>query len=175
MNKDEFQEFYLNYRRFSMSAAFRIIRDRDLAEDICHEVFLYLYGIRDQLDGTSERKLKALIFHATVNKSRDCLKRAYRRHEILEGEKKKDILSEGSDPEEIYLRGEENRYRKIVLEKLRETSRINYYILIKTKFYEIHPGDVAKETGLSRENINNRIFRTRIWMERELKKLRRQN
>lgn len=45
-----------------------------LAEDISQEVFYHLYEIMDTLDLGNEEKLRALIFIATVNKTKDYLR-----------------------------------------------------------------------------------------------------
>ena len=69
------------------------------------------------------------------------------------------------------LRMEEKKYRKLVLARLRDKNPMNYDILMKVKYYGIPPDSVAAEYGITRNNVNNRIRRTRIWIAEELSRL----
>ena len=80
---------------------------------------------------------------------------------------------EKTDPEKILLRREEMEYRKQVLEKLRREQPLNYEILIKTKYFEIPPDLVAEEYGITRNNVNNRVLRTRKWISKEMQAFRK--
>lgn len=154
-----------------MNVAYNIVKEEATAEDICHDVFLRLYQRRDQIDPTNERKLNALIFYATVNKSRDYYKKAYVKHEYFAGAKSREPISNSSNPEQIVLRKEEVRYRKKALANLRERNRQNYNLLIDSELNGIRPKDMAQKNGLKRTNVNNRISKTRKWLKQELKKI----
>ena len=71
MKNEDFNDIYRKYHRFSVKSAYRLVKDRMLAEDISQEVFYHLYEIMDTLDLGNEEKLRALIFIATVNKTKD--------------------------------------------------------------------------------------------------------
>ena len=47
----------------------------------------------------------------------------------------------------------------------------NYDIMMKTQYEEQSPDSVAEEYGLSRNTLNNRIFRTRDWLKKELRRI----
>lgn len=173
MKKVDFQELYLKYHRFSADAAYRIIKDEAASEDICQEVFFCLYRIRHRLDPSNEEKIRALIFHVTVNKCRDYCRKNWRIREIRLGGKEDEMLDEHSNPEVMFLEAEEKKNHLTVLEKLRNRNPQNFDILVKVKIWGFSPDELAAEYGISRNNINNRIYRARIWMEKELKKLRR--
>lgn len=83
MKNEDFNDIYRKYLGFSVNNAKKIVKDRMLAEDISQEVFCHLYMIKDSLDISCERKLKALIFYATLNKSRDYLKKPWKKRESL--------------------------------------------------------------------------------------------
>ena len=74
MKNEDFNDIYRKYHRFSVKSAYRLVKDRMLAEDISQEVFYHLYEIMDTLDLGNEEKLRALIFIATVNKTKDYLR-----------------------------------------------------------------------------------------------------
>ena len=65
--------------------------------------------------------------------------------------------------------GELNR----VFTKFRETNPTNYDILMKTKMLGIPPDVVAEEYGMTRNNVNNRNKRSKEWISRALKEMRR--
>ena len=83
MKNEDFNDIYRKYHRFSVKSAYRLVKDRMLAEDISQEVFYHLYEIMDTLDLGNEEKLRALIFIATVNKTKDYFKKLWKRQEIF--------------------------------------------------------------------------------------------
>lgn len=177
MNNENFRKIYEKYREFSVRTACKIVGDRNVAEDICQEVFVHLYEIGDTLDISSDRMIKALIFTATTNKSKDYLKKPWKKREDLfsGGENCEVAADEKTDPERTVLLREETEFRKRLLERLRREQPMNYDILIKTKYFEIPPDSVAEEYGITRNNVNNRVLRTKGWIRKELEKYRKRN
>lgn len=171
MKNEDFNDIYRKYHRFSVKSAYRLVKDRMLAEDISQEVFYHLYEIMDTLDLGNEEKLRALIFIATVNKTKDYFKKPWKRQEyvVLEEWKRRKTSEEKLNPERIMLDREQIEYRKQVLLKLRRVNPVNYNILIMVKYFGISPDSVAEEYGITRNNVNNRILRTRKWMKQSLK------
>lgn len=175
MKCENFKDIYRKYRGFSVKTAHRIVKNAAVAEDIGQEVFSHLYEIRDTLDLSNESMLKSLIFTATVNKCKDYFKKPSKKRELysLEEESYKAVPDESMNPEMILLRKEEMEYRNRVLEKLRCEHPMNYDILIKIKYFGISPDFVAEEYGISRNNVNNRILRTKTWMRKELERMQK--
>lgn len=175
MKNEDFNDIYRKYHRFSVKSAYRLVKDRMLAEDISQEVFYHLYGIMDTLDLSNEKKLRALIFMATVNKAKDYFKKPWKKQErtVLDERTRRKTLDENLNPERIMMNREEAEYRKQVLLRLRRINPVNYNILVMVKYFGISPDSVAEEYGITRNNVNNRILRTRKWMETELEKLRK--
>lgn len=62
MTIENFNKFYDEYQRFSAYVAYCITKDKLLAEDISQEIFITLYKMRENLDYSDHRKLKALVF-----------------------------------------------------------------------------------------------------------------
>ena len=116
-------------------------------------------------------------FIATVNKTKDYFKKPWKRqeHVALEDWKRRKPSEEKMDPEKIMLNREEIEYRKQVLLKLRRVNPVNYNILVMVKYFGISPDSVAEEYGITRNNVNNRILRTRKWMKAELEKLHKRH
>lgn len=170
MNTNEdFKELYEKYLRFSIRIAKKIVGDKNLAEDISQDVFYHLYSISETIDLEDERKLRALITTATVNKAKDYFKKRYVKAEVFStGNEELNIEAPGESLEEHFLKKEELYKKRRILQKLREKNPMNYEILIKIKYLDMSPDDVAKEYGITRNNVNNRILRTRMWLNKEL-------
>ena len=71
MTIENFNKFYDEYQRFSAYVAYCITKDKLLAEDISQEIFITLYKMRENLDYSDHKKLKALVFRATTNRCND--------------------------------------------------------------------------------------------------------
>lgn len=170
---EDFADIYEKYQRFSAGIAFRIVKDGAAADDISQEVFCSLYKLGGKLELSNEGKMRALISIATVNKTRDYLKKAQVRAEqcVLDDDFGMEIQDRRYDPESRMLRMEENTYKAMVLMRLREKNPMNYDILMKVKYYDMSPDSVAAEYGITRNNVNNRIRRTKIWIAKELARL----
>lgn len=174
-NNEDFNDIYEEYLRFSARIAFRIVRDRSVAEDIAQDVFYNLYKLGDKLDISSERKLRSLITTATINKTKDYLKKAHIKWEIntMDDDSGIEVEDESFNPELRMLRMEEKEYRKLALARLRDKNPMNYDILLKIKGLGISPDSVAEEYGITRNNVNNRVRRTKIWLNEELSRIYR--
>lgn len=177
MKNEDFNDIYGKYHRFSVNSARKIVKDRMIAEDISQDVFLHLYEIVETLDPECEKMIRALIFTATVNKAKDYLKKPWKKREnfSIDVPEYREPCGEKLDPERILIHKEEVEYEKQVLIKLRHKNPVNYDILIKTACFEISPEIVAEEYGITRNNVNNRVLRTRKWMKKELDKLRKKS
>lgn len=174
MKNEDFEDVYQKYHKFSVRNARKIVKDRMAAEDISQDVFFRLYEIRETLDLSCEKMLRSLIFMATVNKAKDYLKKPENKFECsgLDELEYAEPYGKHLDPEEIIIHKEDVEFRNRVLISLREKNPMNYDILIKVAYFEIPPEVVAEEYEITRNNVNNRILRTRKWMRKELNKLR---
>lgn len=170
ITNEDFESIYLKYLRFSIRMANKIVKDPSLAEDISQEVFEKIYRSK-KLDIQNEDKVKALIALATLNLAKDYVKKAYTRKEETVGDRMDYHRSASRfDLDAMILKMEENEYKKMVLMRFRDLYPKNYDILIKVKYLEIPPDDVANEYGITRNNVNNIIFRARKWLRAELRK-----
>lgn len=174
MKKNEdFEDIYLKYRKFSVNVALKIVKNKAVAEDISQETFYKLYKLGEKLDTENDAKIKSLIFMTTMNSAKDYYKKGYvKREQLLDNKSGEERTSDDTyDPEARLLRMEESQYQNLVLQKLHDKNPVNYDILIKTKFMGLSPDFVAKEYGFTRNNVNNRILRTKVWIKKEFAKL----
>lgn len=175
MKNEDFDDIYQKYHRFSVKNARKIVKDRMAAEDISQDVFFRLYEIRDTLDLSCESMLRSLIFMATINKAKDYLKKPINQQESSSLEELGEYAEpcgKHLDPAEIIVHNEDVENRNRALIRLREKNPVNYDILIKVAYFEIPPEVVAEEYGITNNNVNNRILRTRKWLRKELDQLR---
>lgn len=173
MKKNEdFEDIYVKYRKFSVNVALKIVKDKTVAEDICQEVFYKLYKLGEKLDLENDAKVRSLIFMTTINSAKDYYKKSYvKREQLVEDEVVEEAGDDRYNPEARLLRMEEKEYEKLVLQKLHDKNPVNYDILIKTKILGMSPDSVAEEYGITRNNVNNRILRTKVWIQEELAKI----
>lgn len=173
MNNEEFKVFYETYHKFSASIIYEIVKDRSTTDEICNDVFYRFYKLGDKLNTDNEKKLRALIAISSRNCALDHLKKSYVRHEqcTMDDETWKEIEDERRNPERQILHVEETAYQKMILARLREEQPENHDILMKIKYLGKSPDEVAEEYGITRNNVNNRILRTKNWLQKELRKL----
>lgn len=144
-----------------------------MAEDVSQEVFYNIYRMGSRLDLDDEQKLHNFIVTATVNKAKDFLRRSYRKREVGIGDDAvmESFQDKNCDVESKILHMEKEEYYTLVLQRLRDRNRMNYDILIKIKRLGIPPDIVAEEYGISRNNVNNRVLRTKAWLQSEMSKI----
>lgn len=161
---ENFDDFYDHYQGFSAYVAFCITEDYELSKDISQEVFLALFKVKEKLDYSRPGRLKALVMKATSNKCMDYYRKASSRQEsytIDDEENAYEPVDEKSNPEARILRMEEEKYQKLVLNRLRKRNPMNYDILVKTKLHELSAAEVASEYGITPNNVNNRNLRSK--------------
>ena len=172
MSNEEFRLLYDKYHKFSAAIIYRIVKNRDETDALCNDVFYRAYKMGKKLDVTDERKLRAFIAVTSKNCALDHLKKAYVIYEksTVEHNNWVKITDDENSPETTILNVEKATYQKMLLSRLKKKNRLNYEIIIKVKYMGISPDDVAQEYGLTRNNINNRILRTKNWLKEELQK-----
>ena len=173
MDSEEFREFYQKYFEFSKRIAAGVVKNCSTAEDVSQEVFCYFYRIMERLDNTNERMLHALVVVESTNKARDYLRKAHVRREVspLDEVTESERVKKAESAEAMVLGIETCEYMSMALEKLRRKNRMNYEIFMKVKYMDISPEMVAEEYGITRNNVNNRILRTKLWLREELSKM----
>ncbi len=175
---ENFDDFYDHYQGFSAYVAFCMTSDEELAKDISQEVFLSLFKVRDRLDYSNMKRLKALVMRATTNKCIDYFRKVSSRPEdftINDEESTYEPADEKMNPEARMLRMEEEKYQKLILNRLRQRNPMNYDILVKTKLHELSSAEVASEYGITPNNVNNRNLRSKAWIIEEMEKICRRS
>ena len=105
MNTNEdFKAFYKKYLKFSIRIAKKMVKDKDLAEDISHDTFYHLFRKLETIDSADETKLRALVEIATARKARDYLKKKHVKTELFyDTADRLDVVDPCADLEELFL------------------------------------------------------------------------
>lgn len=82
MTIENFNQFYDEYQRFSAYVAYCITKDKLLAEDISQEIFITFYKMKENLDYSDRKKLKALVLRATTNRCNDYFRKPSTKQEM---------------------------------------------------------------------------------------------
>ncbi len=105
------EDFSINYRRYAPAVIRflkRIVYDRDISEEICHDVFLKVYEKRIVLDPESPHTLN-FFFTAAKNAAIDFLRRRRSEEEKLRSIQVEEVVMDRQfyeDIENVCLRGE---------------------------------------------------------------------
>lgn len=172
MNKIDYEDFYLKYRKVAKSYAYGILNDWYMADDISQEVLYKMYTMRNELNFENEKMLYALIRRAAVNKAMDYKKKSSTKHEFSCHDETASILDRRIhvNAEDQILRQEENKFMHMILERFRVEQPLNYEILIQVKFMDVSVEAVAEEFGLTKSGVNNRIYKAKRWLKEEYEK-----
>ena len=168
---EDFEDIYKKYHKFSVKIAYKIVKDAELAKDISQDVFYHLYTLGDYLDIENEDKMRGLITVSTTNKAKDYVKSAYAKRVSSSDRIEELDVSVVPDAEAAILSMEKNEYKKMVLMRFRDYNPENFDILMKVKYFGIPSSVVAKEYGITVNNLNGRILRARLWLKAEYMKL----
>lgn len=173
IDNEDLEVLYLKYRKFSVNFALKYVDQVDVAEDISQDVFCKLYTSSMKVNLENEIMVRGLIKKVTTNCIKDYQKSALaRREQQMEPDMMAECFeSKKESPEEMMIQRQDMDNRWKVIQMLREKSPENYDIMMKTQYEERSPDSVAEEYGLSRNTLNNRIFRTRDWLKKELRRI----
>ncbi len=159
------------YRKYSKREAEGIIEDSHQVEDVVQDTFLKLYRIRERLDLSDPVGTKALVRIVTRQKALDHVRgnlaRERRRKELLENLYKAENREKSTESK--VLRKEEHRKLQKILYRLKRKNRISYEGLIRCIYHEESPKEVAKDLGISVNNLYVHISRARHYVKTQFK------
>lgn len=177
MIKDEkFEEIYRTFQNDVYKISLYYTKDTHIAQDISQKVFYQFYL---HFENVNPDSVRAYLIRSARNLSYNWLRDTKRE---VDGEYL-DVMPEENVPhystEDEYIRDEQDRERKafvaILMERLREENESWYNIVNLIYCLEKPHDEVAKELGMSREVLYNKLYRAKKWIrkkfEDEYKKL----
>ncbi len=160
MKKENFARVYEEYHKLVLHIAFDGLKDYDLAQDVCQEVFI---AFSEKIDGLDEELVKGWFVKNANRKTVDVQRKPYRKNEIS-GEIKDEMC-----PQVVveYLveedEGRRNEFRQFLLEKLKEKNPVWYDLMILVVVEKESTKAVAQEYGMTVVNLRMKISRARHW------------
>ncbi|MGI6069559.1 MAG: RNA polymerase sigma factor [Blautia sp.] len=165
MNYAKYVKIYKAYCRLSMKIAYDIIRDKDLAEDICQEVFIKLY---QNFDDADENLIKAWIVLNTKRKAIDYYRKLVSNREVCAVEENLVVkTSTYGIPEDCLDQMNRAELSRLVFQRLKEKNPMWYDLLVRVAVEKENPETVAKEYGITVMNMRTKIHRARVWIREE--------
>lgn len=161
MERKCFNRIYEEYHRLVIHVAFDILRDYDLAQDVCQEVFVKFH---EKIEGLDEDKIKGWMLRNARRKTIDFVRKSYRKREVS-------VVSEQVEQELVseYLVETEDEscrkeFRQFVLEELREKNEGWHDLMVRVVIGNESPEAVAEDHGITVMNLRVRLSRARRWL-----------
>lgn len=169
MIKDEkFDRIYRTYQNDVFKISLYYTKDEYISQDITQKVFYHFFL---HLDNVKKDSIRAYLIRSARNLSYNWLRDTKREvNGVL-----LDIIPEENVPqystEDEYIRDEEERERKVfvamLMERLREENE-SWYDVVNLVFCMEKPHDLAaKELGITREVLYNRLYRAKKWLRKK--------
>jgi RNA polymerase sigma-70 factor (ECF subfamily) len=145
-----FNELYSPLCQYCMN----LVNDKETAEDIVQEQFVYIWENRKRLGNI--KSLKSYIYKAVRNKSINHLKRRFSRISEYSTENIAEIYLQGSlpDPEEMLKNKELGNILNKAFAQLPEKCRIIFTI---KKMGELTNKEIAEKLGISVKTVENQM------------------
>lgn len=163
MKKGDFDRIYARYYRLVLHVAYDMLKDYNLAQDVCQEVFVRFYEKIEDLD---EERVKGWFLRVAERKSIDFFRKMYRKKEINA------IMEQiGETMATEYLSEAENEsnrndFRNFVLEELRQKNLDWYNLMDRVVLGNEPAGVVAEEYGITEANLRMKLSRARKWLNK---------
>ncbi|MBQ8496535.1 MAG: RNA polymerase sigma factor [Clostridia bacterium] len=160
-----FQKMYQTYANDVLRKINKILKDKDDAQDVAQETWIYILEHIDIFQGKSERSVKAYIFSVAKNKAIDSVRKKRREEKILCEFDDADVADESEMFELCADQSDESVWKCII--KLGEpyTSVLTYYYLHHHTLKEI-----SKMMKLNESTVGSRLTRGRKKLIALLKK-----
>ena len=165
MKSSEFKMLVMPYSSRLYRMAFRLMRNREEAEDIVQEVYVKLWGMRNELD--KYNSIEALSIRITRNLCLDHLRRRKAKQNAMNSERTKgeDIHSE--TPEDSLEKKEEKEVVLSLIAALPEPQRSLVHLRhLEEKEYD----EIAEMVNMNVNAIRVSISRARKQMREMLEK-----
>lgn len=161
MDDCTFESLFRIYNAGLKVYAFRLIRQREIAEDIVHDVFMRLWAGRDRINPET---VKAYLFSSVRN---ECLK--YIEHLKVKSAYQQKVLQKGDVPGSItweyYILSELESRLQAAMEKLPLQQR---RILTLSRMENKTSAVIAEELGLSPRTVEKHIEMALAKIRKEL-------
>ncbi|MCR5808883.1 MAG: RNA polymerase sigma factor [Clostridiales bacterium] len=165
MPERDFETIYEKYSRLVYWAAYRVLFDKEAAEDVTQNVFLSVLKNMDQTASMSDAQLKGWLYRISVNAALDVKRRGGK--ELLSDDPLgPDVADTGGTPEDEVVeedtRAAVRKLLKAMDPKFREPLEMYYYS-------EMSVSDIAEALEISEGTVKSRMARGRKLLAERLR------
>lgn len=162
LDSETFQKIYDQYKNLILKVAYDMLGDYHLAQDICQDTFMKLYGYQDHIDVT---RVKSWLLVVAGNQVRDYLKKGGKHKEILDEEGILMDLQVHENCIDAHLRKLGARdLQTRMLDALREKNSNWYEVLILVEYLEVPRKVVAKQRGIALSTVDLQLNSAKKWL-----------
>lgn len=161
----DFESIYTEYSRLVYWAAYKVVSNREAAEDVTQSVFEKLLENPDIPADMNDLQLKGWLYRVATNLALDMLRKS--KHELLSDEPVGAEIPDRSElPEDRLL---ENRRTDAVKRAVDELDAVYREVIMLHYFSEMTVKDISQNTGISEGTIKSRLVRARTLLADKLK------
>jgi len=165
-DEDAFRELVNLYQHKVFNIVFRILNDRQEAEDVAQEVFITVFKHIDQFRG--DAKFSTWLYRIATNHARNRIKylsrRARKQHQDIsdtpEGDMEVNPLGGAvSRPDK---QAQANQLEEIIQEGLSQLQSEHREIVVLRDIENLSYQEISEITGLAEGTVKSRLFRARV-------------
>lgn len=165
MPERDFESIYENYSRLVYWAAYRVLSDKEAAEDTTQNVFISVLKNMDTVAKLPDAQLKGWLYRVATNAALDAKRRSGK--EVLSDEPVgAEIADTGGTPEDETMLSDT---RAAVRAALAQVDEIYREPLTMYYFSEMSVSEIAEALGLSEGTVKSRMSRGRKIMAQHLR------
>ncbi len=160
-----FEQIVNSFQDMVTTLCFRILKNREEAEEIAQDVFVKVYQSLSKFNSRS--RLSTWIYRIAYNTSVNRYK-SQRKHALTTEIDNKTEYSMGSSPDAHYELSKLEK-KDIIDNAISKLPDIEQIIITLYYYDELSVGEIAEITGISKQNVKVRLFRSRQKLYAELK------
>lgn len=165
MPERDFDSIYKDYSRLVYWAAYRVLSDKEMTEDVTQNVFITVLKNMGDIAALPDAQLKGWLYRVSVNAALDAKRHAA--HEVLSDEPVgAEVADSGDTPEEQV---EKDIVRSAVREALGEMDETYREPLMMFYYSEMSVKEIADALELSEGTVKSRMSRGRVLLARRLR------
>lgn len=167
-NKEEYKKVFEEYYNPLCNFAFKIVKRKDLAEDVVQEVFVQIWHKRSTIQLSSH--IKNYLFQSTRNKAIELLRRNKLESDYIQNDmhSKEDSYEIEQDANTFMLKEQLKRSIRQLPPKCQE-------IFVMSKVNGLTYTEIAEELNLSVKTVENQMGRALKLLREMLKKIKSDN
>lgn len=156
------KEIYNQNYLVVMDAAFKVLKDYHLAQDVCQDVFMRLSSERISKEDTPENIRKYLLV-LTHNRAVDYLRSQKKRREV-QYRFESDGANVGCILETMEKSYDQKQFARQILCDLESYRRDWYEVLVRVEVLDDSPEQVSRDLGISVALVKYKLSRAKKWI-----------